>query len=344
MNDALQQSVFLKACRGEQTDYTPVWLNRQAGRYMKEYHEVKADTPSLDFFKTPHLAAQVTCDAQRILGVDAAIMFADLLPILEPMGLELDYIVGVGPNIANPVRSNADIDNLRVAPSADTMPYIGEVIRLIRAELPDDIPLIGFGGAPFTLASYAIEGKGSRNYIQVKKLMLSDPGAFRAIMEKMTTCAIDYFRYQIDEGVQAVQIFDSWVGCLSVSDYREYVFEHSRRLISEISGRVPVIHFGTGNPALLPLMAEAGGDVMALDWRAPLRESWDLMGVPAVQGNMDPVALFAKKEAMLATAGSVMKEVERRPGHIFNLGHGILPETPVDNVKALVDFVHEYQV
>lgn len=343
MSEALQQSAFLKACRGEATDYTPIWLNRQAGRYMKEYHEVKADTPSLDFFKTPHLAARVTCDAQRILGVDAAILFADLLPILEPMGLELDYLPGVGPNIANPVRSASAIDALRVEPSIESMPYIGEAIKLIRAELPSDIPLIGFGGAPFTLASYAIEGQGSRNYIHVKKLMLSDPGAFNAIMEKMTSCAIDYLNYQIDEGVQAVQIFDSWVGCLSVADYRQFVFEHSRRLIEGISGRVPVIHFGTGNPALLPLMAEAGGDVMALDWRAPLRESWDLMGVKAVQGNMDPVALFASRNAVLETAGGVLAEAERRPGHIFNLGHGILPETPVDNVKALVDYVHEYQ-
>lgn len=342
MSEALQNSTFLKACRGEPTDYTPVWLNRQAGRYMKEYHAVKADTPSLDFFKTPHLAAQVTCDAQRILGVDAAILFADLLPILEPMGLKLDYLPGIGPNIENPVRSPADIDNLRVEPSAETMPYIGEAIHLIRQELPADIPLIGFGGAPFTLASYAIEGKGSRNYIHVKQLMLSDPGAFNTIMEKMTSCAIDYLNYQIEQGVQAIQIFDSWVGCLSVADYRTYVFPHSRRLISEISGRVPIIHFGTGNPALLPVMAEAGGDVMALDWRAPLAESWDLMGCTAVQGNMDPVALFAEREAVLATAGAILAEVDHRAGHIFNLGHGILPETPVDNVKALVDFVHNY--
>ena len=342
MSEALQNSTFLKACRGEPTDYTPVWLNRQAGRYMKEYHEVKADTPSLNFFKTPNLAAQVTCDAQRILGVDAAILFADLLPILEPMGLKLDYLPGIGPNIENPVRSPADIDNLRVEPSAETMPYIGEAIHLIRQELPADIPLIGFGGAPFTLASYAIEGKGSRNYIHVKQLMLSDPGAFNTIMEKMTSCAIDYLNYQIEQGVQAIQIFDSWVGCLSVADYRTYVFPHSRRLISEISGRVPVIHFGTGNPALLPAMAEAGGDVMALDWRAPLAKSWDLMGCTAVQGNMDPVALFAEREAVLATAGAILAEVDHRAGHIFNLGHGILPETPVDNVKALVDFVHNY--
>lgn len=342
MSDLLQQSTFLKACRGEPTDYTPVWLNRQAGRYMKEYHAVKGSTPSLDFFKTPHLAAQVTCDAQRILGVDAAILFADLLPILEPMGLRLDYLPGVGPNIDNPVRTHKDIDALKVEKSSESMPYIEQAIRLIRQELPADIPLIGFGGAPFTLASYAIEGQGSRNYIHVKRLMLSDPGAFHTIMAKMTDCAIDYLNYQIDMGVQAVQIFDSWVGCLSVRDYQQSVLEHSRRLIDGISGRVPVIHFGTGNPALLPLMAEAGGDVMAIDWRAPLRKSWQLMGCRAIQGNMDPVALFAERSAVEQAAASVLEEAGGQPGHIFNLGHGILPETPVDNVKALVDFVHEF--
>ncbi len=337
----MQQSAFLKACRGEATDYTPIWLNRQAGRYMKEYHEVKGNTSSLEFFKTPHLAAQVTCDAQRILGVDAAIMFADLLPILEPMGLQLDYLPGIGPSISNPVRSGSDIDNLRIDPARETMPYIGAVINLIRSELPRDIPLIGFGGAPFTLASYAVEGRGSRNYVEVKKLMLTDPAAFMVLMEKVTDNVIDYLRYQIDEGVQAIQIFDSWVGTLSVIDYRNYVFPHSQRLISAISGSVPIIHFGTGNPALLPFMAKAGGDVMALDWRAPLRESWDLMGVKSVQGNLDPVSLFANRESVLQSAKILLDDVGGRPGHIFNLGHGILPETPVDNVKALVEFVHE---
>ena len=343
MSVQLEQSVFLKACRGEATDHTPIWLNRQAGRYMKEYHEVKGNTPSLDFFKTPHLSAQVTCDAQRILGVDAAILFADLLPILEPMGLELDYLVGVGPNIANPLRSNEDVDRLQVVPSSESMPYIGEAISLIRKELPADIPLIGFGGAPFTLASYAIEGQGSKNYINVKRMMATDPGAFHVIMEKMTVNAIDYLNYQIDEGVQAIQIFDSWVGCLSVSDYRTHVFAHSKKLIDSISGKVPVIHFGTGNPSLLSLMTEAGGDVMALDWRAPLKESWDLLGCKAVQGNMDPVALFGSVDSVRQTAGSILEEVGGRPGHIFNLGHGILPETPVENVKALVEFVQGHE-
>lgn len=343
MEQALYNSPFMKACRGEKTDYTPVWLNRQAGRYMKEYHEVKGDTPSLQFFKTPDLAARATCDAQRILGVDAAIMFADLLPILEPMGLKLDYLPGVGPNIDNPVRTNADIDAIDPPPAPESMPYIAETIRLIRNELPADIPLIGFGGAPFTLASYAIEGGGSRNYVFVKKLMYGDTPAWNALMEKITDAVIDYLSFQIDSGVQAVQIFDSWVGSLSPNDYREYVLPHSKRLISSISGRVPIIHFGTGNPALVELMAEAGGDVLALDWRAPLMESWEKTGVTAVQGNLDPIVLCADRAAVERKAGELLDEVAGRPGHIFNLGHGIIPETPVDNVKALVDFVHQHR-
>jgi uroporphyrinogen decarboxylase len=310
---------------------------------MPEYHQVKGNTPSLDFFKTPDLAAKVTCDAQRILGVDAAIMFADLLPILEPMGLHLDYLAGVGPNISNPVRTADDIDNLRLEATSDSMPYIGEAIALMRRELPSDIPLIGFGGAPFTLASYAIEGQGSKNYIHVKQLMYTDPAAFNVVMEKMTLAAIDYLNYQIAQGVQAIQIFDSWVGCLSVTDYQDFVFKHTKNLIDEISGTVPVIHFGTGNPSLLPQMAEAGGDVMAIDWRAPLKSSWALMDSIAVQGNMDPVALFGSVNSVEQTAKKILDEVDGKPGHIFNLGHGILPETPVENVKALVNFVQSYR-
>ncbi len=343
MEAALHNSTFLKACLGEKTEHTPIWLNRQAGRYMQEYHDVKGSTKSLDFFKTPRLAAQVTCDAQRILGVDAAILFADLLPILEPMGLVLDYIPGVGPNIENPVRNNNDIDAIQIRNSAESMPYIAEAIQLIRRELPANIPLIGFGGAPFTLASYAIEGKGSRNYVFVKQLMYGDAGAWHELMAKITTNAIDYMNYQIDSGVQAVQIFDSWVGCLSPADYLECVLPHSKRLIENISGKVPIIHFGTGNPALLPLMAQAGGDVMALDWRAPLVESWDKIGVKSVQGNMDPIILCADKSSVERKAKALLDEVSGRPGHIFNLGHGIIPETPVENVKALVNLVQRYR-
>jgi uroporphyrinogen decarboxylase len=223
------------------------------------------------------------------------------------------------------------------------MPYIAEAIQLIRRELPANIPLIGFGGAPFTLASYAIEGKGSRNYVFVKQLMYGDTGAWNELMAKITTNAIDYMNYQIDAGVQALQIFDSWVGCLSPADYLEYVLPHSKRLIENISGKVPIIHFGTGNPALLPLMAQAGGDVMALDWRAPLMETWDKIGVKSVQGNMDPIILCADKSSVERKAKELLDEVNGRPGHIFNLGHGIIPETPVENVKALVNLVQSYR-
>lgn len=341
MDDQLFNSHFLKACRGEPTEVTPIWLNRQAGRYMKEYHQVKGTTPSLDFFKTPHLAAKVTLDAQRILGVDAAIMFADLLPILEPMGLALDYLPGIGPDIANPVRSNSDIDALKEQSSAESMPYIKEAIELIRQELPADIPLIGFAGAPFTLASYAIEGRGSRNYIFVKKLMYGDASAWHTLMEKMSRSVVDYLNFQIESGVQCIQLFDSWVGCLSPADYEDYVLPHTQSVLDGIKGKVPVIQFGTGNATLIDLMDRAGSDVMALDWRTPLRETWDRLGCTAIQGNMDPIALCADRDTVLRKAKQVLDEVDGKPGHIFNLGHGIVPDTPVDNVKALVDFVHE---
>ena len=336
-------SLFLKACRGEPTERTPIWLYRQAGRYMPEYHQVKGTTPSLDFFKTPELAARVTCDAQRILGVDAAILFTDLLPILEPMGLRLDYLAGIGPDISNPVRANQDIDNLLVQPAEESVSYIGETISLARRELPGDIPLIGFAGAPFTLASYAIEGQGSKNYIHVKRLMYGDEVAWHALMTKVTDVVIDFLGYQIDSGVQAVQLFDSWVGCLGPAAYRRYVLPHSKRLISAIGGRVPVIHFGTGNPALLPHMDEAGADVMGIDWRAPLLDSWNLLKVKAVQGNLDPIVLCSDQRSVIAEAQRLLDEVSGRPGHIFNLGHGISPEAPVENVKALVRTVQEYR-
>ena len=280
--------------------------------------------------------------AQRILGVDAAIMFADLLPILEPMGMSLDYIKGFGPKFANPIRTHQDIENLTLQAANESMPYIAEVIKLIRQELPKNIPLIGFGGAPFTLASYAIEGQGSRNYVHVKQMMYGDTDAWHRLMETITTTVIDYMNYQIESGVQAVQLFDSWVGCLSPIDYIQYVMPHSERLMKSISGKVPVIHFGTGNPALAPLLAKAGGDVLALDWRTPLIPTWDATGVKAVQGNLDPIILCSTPDAIRQKAKELLDEVDGRPGHIFNLGHGIIPETPVENVKALVDFVHEY--
>ena len=349
-----EDALFVKACRGEATPFTPIWLNRQAGRYMPEYHAVKGKTPSLDFFRTPELAAQVTVDAQRILGVDAAIVFADLLPILEPMGLELDYVPGVGPVFANPVRELADIDRLRVPSAREELGYIAETITGVLDGLPADIPLIGFAGAPFTLASYAIEGAGSRNFLHTKKLMYEHESAWNALLSKLTRTVIDYVRLQIEAGVQAVQMFDSWVGALSRQDYRRYVAPHVRALMQGIrqgetagdssearTKTPPIIYFGVNTAHLVEDMYATGADLLALDWRTPLGETWQQLGAPAIQGNLDPIVLCANPEAIATSARQVLKEASGRPGHIFNLGHGIVPQTPVDNVKFLVDFVHK---
>ncbi len=336
---------FLQACRGEATPHTPIWLNRQAGRYMPEYHQVKGDMPSLDFFKNPERAARATLDAQRILGVDAAILFADLLPILEPMGLRLDYQPGVGPVFENPIRSTADVDGLRSLPAQEATPYIAETVTNILEELPPEIALIGFAGAPFTLASYAIEGRGSRNYVFVKKLMYEHEAVWHRLLDKLAEQVASYLHLQIRAGVDAVQLFDTWIGCLSVADFRRYVLPHTRRLIQAIKeapgGGVPVIYFGTGNSHLLADVVRAGPDVLALDWRVPLGETWNELGCRSVQGNLDPIVLCADRATVAEQAQGILDQAAGRAGHIFNLGHGIIPETPVDNVKFLVDFVHE---
>ena len=333
---------FLKACRAEPVPHTPIWLNRQAGRYMPEYHALKGDTPSLDFFKNPEMAAQATLDAQRILGVDAAIMFADLLPIMEPMGLRLDYKAGEGPVFDNPVRSAKDVENLTVLPAREATPYIADTVTNILSGLPADIALIGFSGAPFTLASYAIEGRGSRNYVHVKRMMYSEPDLWRSLLGKLVDQVTSYCELQIEAGVDAIQLFDTWVGSLSVADFRAYVAPHLKQLLDNLGGRVPVIYFGTGNGHLLDEVAAMGPDVLALDWRVPLKETWTRTGVTAVQGNLDPIVLCADRATVEAQAKAILDSVDGQPGHIFNLGHGIIPETPVDNVKALVDIVHEH--
>ena len=335
-------SPFLKACRLEPVQYTPIWLMRQAGRYMREYREVRAKTTFLELCKTPSLAAEVTVTAAERLGVDAAIIFADILLILEPMGIDLEFAHGEGPVIHNPVRSALDVQRLTEIEDVQALDYVFEAIRLTRHELKSDLPLIGFSGAPFTLASYMTEGGGSKNYIHTKTLMYSDAGAWNSMMSILARGLVKYLNAQIAAGAQAVQLFDSWVGCLSPDDYREFVLPHTRAVVEGIKPGVPVIHFGTGTAALLELMREAGGNVIGLDWRVRLDESWDRLGSStAVMGNLDPVVLFSKPAVIRSYTKRILNQAAGRPGHIFNLGHGILPGTPVENVIALVEMVHE---
>jgi uroporphyrinogen decarboxylase len=341
LTDALRDSPFMRACRREPVPYTPVWLMRQAGRYMREYREVRARTSFLELCKTPELASEVTVYAAERLKVDAAIIFADILLIIEPMGLDLEFSKGEGPVIHNPVRVAADIDRLREVEDVSALSYVYDAIRLTRRDLPADLPLIGFCGAPFTLASYIVEGGSSKNYIHTKRLMYTDAGAWHAMMSLIARALSRYLNAQIAAGAQAVQLFDSWVGCLSPDDYREYVLPHTREVIRHVTPGVPVIHFGTGTATLLELMREAGGDVIGLDWRVRLDEEWARLGDVAVMGNFDPVILFADERAVREQAKKILDQAANRPGHIFNLGHGILPETPVDNVVALVETVHE---
>jgi uroporphyrinogen decarboxylase len=336
----LRASRFMKTAYNEPTDTAPVWIMRQAGRYLPEYMEVRNKVTFIELCKTPELAAQVTLDAQRILGVDAAILFADLLPILEPMGMDLEYQKGEGPVIHNPIQSASEVDRLKRLEDLSTLHFVFDTVKLVRKELPADIPLLGFAGAPFTLASYAIEGGGSRNYLNTKRIMYNDPGAWHALMETLTCSLIGYLNAQIKAGVQAVQVFDSWAGCLSPSDYREFVLPHTKTVIDGVTD-APVINFLTGNPALLPIMAEAGGQIVGLDWRVDMADARKMLGPDrAVQGNMDPVSLLADLDTLKARAKAVL-DAAGTTGHIFNLGHGVFPEVPPENAKALVEIVHE---
>ena len=341
-NDALHNSPFMRACRREAVPYTPIWLMRQAGRYMQEYRDVRARVGFLELCKTPALAAEVTVTAAERLGVDAAIIFADILLPLEPMGFMLEFTKGDGPLIHNPVRSSADVKRMVEIEDVSALDFVFEAIRHTRSELRQDLPLIGFAGAPFTLASYIVEGGSSKNYVQTKSLMYNDSGAWHAMMSLISRALVKYLNAQVDAGAQALQLFDSWVGCLSPDDYREYVLPHTRSVIAGISSETPVIHFGTGTGELLKLISEAGGNVIGIDWRVRLDEGWQRIGHDkAVMGNLDPVALFANREHLRAQARKILDQAAGRPGHIFNLGHGILPETPVENVIALVEMVHE---
>jgi uroporphyrinogen decarboxylase len=340
--DRRRDSLFLKACRREATPYTPIWIMRQAGRFLREYREIREKVPFSSLCKTPELAAEVTLMAVERLGVDAAIIFSDILLILEPLGISLEYSKGDGPLISTPLCSSESVSQLREF-DAESLAFVYDAVRIARRALPPEKALIGFAGAPFTLASYAIEGGGSKNYLKTKSLMYFDPGAWHMLMEKLAVATAEYLNAQIAAGADAVQLFDSWVGCLSPDDYDEYVKPHMKGLFQRISPGVPVIHFGTGTSSLLPSMKEAGGDVIGLDWRVKLDEAWERLGFDvAVQGNLDPVLLLAPQPVLRAQAARIMDRAGGRGGHIFNLGHGVLPQTPVDNVLALVDFVHEY--
>jgi uroporphyrinogen decarboxylase len=339
---AWHDSPFMRACRRESVPYTPVWLMRQAGRYMPEYRAVRDKVSFLELCKNPQLCSEVMCTAVERLGVDAAIIFSDLLPILEPMGLELEFSPGDGPQINNPVREAGDVDRVLALESIESLQFVFETVAQTRRDLPAQIPLIGFAGAPFTLASYAIEGGGSRSFLHTKTLMYREPAAWRELMERLARSITRYLNGQIAAGAQAVQLFDSWVGCLSPADYREFVLPYVRMIAGGLTVGAPLIHFGTGNPALLPLMAEAGGEVIGVDWRIDLADAWRAVGYGrAVQGNLDPAVLLADRETIFRQARAVLDGVAGRPGHIFNLGHGVLQQTPVDNVRALVDFVHK---
>jgi len=335
-------SPFMRACRRQPTPYTPIWLMRQAGRYMAEYRAVREKTTFLELCKNPQLCSEIMCTAVERLGVDAAIIFSDLLPILEPMGMDLEFVAGDGPKIDNPVREARDVDRVSALENVDSLHFVVETVAQTRQDLPANIPLIGFAGAPFTLASYAIEGGSSRSYLHTKTLMYREPTAWNELMQRLSRSIVLYLNAQIAAGAQAVQLFDSWAGCLSPEDYRRYVLPHVARIAEELTPGTPLIHFATGNPALLGPMTEAGGDVIGIDWRINLKDAWQTVGEDrAVQGNLDPLVLLADRETIAARATDILDAAAGRPGHIFNLGHGVLPQTPVDNVRFLVDFVHE---
>ena len=315
---------------------------RQAGRYMAEYRAVRAKTTFLELCKNPALSAEVMCTAVDRLQVDAAIIFSDLLPILEPMGLDLEFAAGEGPVIHNPVREPADVDRVRELDDVSPLSYVMETVTATRAAIDETLPVIGFAGAPFTLASYAVEGGSSRSYLHAKSLMLNDPGAWNALLAKLARAVTRYLNAQVDAGAQIVQIFDSWVGCLGPDDYRHYVLPHSKSIIDSIRPDTPVIHFATGNPALLPVLREAGGDVIGIDWRVRLDDAWQTVGHDkAVQGNLDPAVLLTNPDEIRRQVQNVLDQADGRPGHIFNLGHGVHKETPVENAIALVQAVKE---
>jgi len=309
---------------------------------MAEYRELRAKVSFMELCKSPALCSEVMCLAVRRLGVDAAIIFSDLLPIIEPMGFGLEYTAGSGPLIHNPLREPAEVERVTELEDAESLHFVMETVSQTRRDLPMCLPVIGFSGAPFTLASYVIEGGSSRGFRHTKAWMYRDPGAWRALMERFTRAVVRYLNGQIAAGAQAVQLFDSWAGCLSVDDYRQFVLPYVQQVIADVDGGVPIISFATGNPLLNPLLAEGGSAVVGVDWRMRLDDAWHMIGADrAIQGNLDPCVLLADRSLLRGQVEKILRMAAARPGHIFNLGHGVLPQTPVDNAIALVDAVHE---
>lgn len=341
---AAPNSTFVKACKGLPVSHTPVWFMRQAGRYMPEYRAVRKNHSLIDICKTPKLAAQVTIEAAEIIGVDAAIIFADLLLPLEVMGLGFHFQAGEGPVIEKPLRTDIDIAALKTENASD-LGYVAESIKLVVKHFGAKLPVIGFCGAPFTLASYMIEGGGSRNYTETKRIMYNCPGAWDQLMSKLVDVLAEYTTEQVHAGADVVQIFDSWVGCLSPTDYQRYVLPQTTELVQRLKATgVPIIYFGTETTSLLHDMRHTGADVIGLDWRIRLNDGWEAVDGGPIQGNLDPAVLFADWREVQARAEDILRQAAGRPGHIFNLGHGILPNTPVENVVSLAKFVHEFSV
>jgi uroporphyrinogen decarboxylase len=341
----LEGTRFVRACLRKPVDRTPVWFLRQAGRYMQEYRDVRKHHTLVEICKQPELAAEVTITAAEKLGVDAAIIFADLLLPLEPMGLPFEFQAGEGPVVHHPVRTAENVKALRTDRAGD-LAYVARAIEKVAAHFGDRLGVIGFCGAPYTLASYMIEGGGSRNYIHTKKMMYGDTLAWNSLLDKLVVVLTEYCRLQVQAGADVIQIFDSWVGSLGLEDYRDYAFEASKRLVRAVQGMgVPVIYFGVETAGLLSQMAATGADVIGLDWRQPLDVGWREAGhAHAVQGNLDPITLFAPLEVLELRVKEILRAAAGRPGHIFNLGHGIVPETPVENVQAVVRMVREFRL
>jgi uroporphyrinogen decarboxylase len=334
---------FLRACRRQPVDATPVWFMRQAGRYMADYRALRERYSLLEICANPELAVAVTLQPVDLIEVDAAILFSDLLVPFTPMGLNFDFVKGEGPSVENPIRSADDVERLRRFEPRESLKHVLETIRLLRAELNGRVPLIGFGGAPFTLAAYAIEGGTSTTYARTKTFMYSQPAAWHRLCSRFADMMADYLAAQVEAGAQAIQVFDSWAGALGRSDYREFALPHTSRIFSALkSSGVPLIHFAVNTAAILSDVAENTADVIGVDWRQNIDESWAVLGAGrAVQGNMDPTLLLGPRERMFAAAENILGRVGGRPGHIFNLGHGVLPATSLETVHALARHVHE---